>query len=251
MENLQNDILFLLLEYVSSKALPLVSAAADSLSLLAENFHRIRIHDETLIHIIDRLAWGISENLSIDAKLKRKDLTSITSICAILFKCLLDWLMAVPTTVVANPNIALRISELIDEAIHVATVGMDAIEAEKEKPDDDEKESVATNKQEFNEIFKIYEHLRDAAESTLYHLTHHLDNFPPPLGPAIMNSTIPDPLDEDGTELYDCHYLAFNDSSIITLIEKPQGMFSIFSKLTHFITNPPSNIHMQKTKFAF
>jgi hypothetical protein len=212
----------LLLEYVSSKALPLVSAASDSLSLLAENFHRVHIHDETLIHIIDRLAWGISENLSIDETVKRKDLTSITSICSLLFKCLVEWLIAVPTSVVTNPNIALRISEVIDEAIHVANQGMESIESEKEQSTDEDKEIIQTNKQEVNEIYKIYETLREAAENTLFHLTHHLDNYPPCLGPAVMNTNIPDSLMEDNSETHDCHYFSFNDSSVVAIIEKPK-----------------------------
>lgn len=35
-----------------------------------------------------------------------------------LFKCLTDWLIAAPRHIIANPNIALRVSEIIEETLH-------------------------------------------------------------------------------------------------------------------------------------
>lgn len=221
----QNDLLFVLLEYVSCKQLPLVSAAADGLNLLADNYERINLHQDTSIHIIDRLAWGISENLSIDEHAKRKDLISNVTICSILFQCLLEWIMAVPSHLMANPNISLRISEVIEEAFHVAAVGIDGVEREREKLQV-EGEIIATNKQEAQEIIKIYERLRESAQNTLAHLTHHLDNFSPIYGPSMMNSILSDPINEENFDHVDCHYFSFNDNTILTLFEDPNGTIS-------------------------
>ncbi|KAJ3373261.1 Ral GTPase-activating protein subunit alpha-2 [Kappamyces sp. JEL0680] len=219
---LQNDIIFVLLDQISSKQLPRVSAAADGLCLIANNFQRIKIPDDTLIHIIDRLAWGISENLSIDENTKRKDLVSLVSISSLLFQCLLGWLMEIPSKIVSNPNIALRITEVIEEAIHVSAVGIEGIEAEKTLMRPEAGDIFATNKQEYNEMVKIYQHLRNSAENMLLHVNHHLDNYSPFCGPSMMNSTIGDPLSEDGQEHYSCQYFSISDAILLAIMEYPE-----------------------------
>eukprot|EP00842_Homolaphlyctis_polyrhiza_P004845 jgi/Hompol1/5361/HPOL_000406-RA len=47
-------------------------------------------------------------------------------IVSILFRCLIEWLSSTPRSVMRNPNIALRVSEVIEEAIHVSCVGADS-----------------------------------------------------------------------------------------------------------------------------
>ena len=222
-EEFQNEIIFILLDQISSKELQMVSAAADGLSMICDNLLRIKINEETLIHIIDRLAWGVSENLSIDESAKRRDLVSIASISSLLFQCLLDWLMAASDTIMTNPNIALRITEVIEEAIHVAIVGMDSLLVEQEIVPAENKDVFATNKQETAELIKTYQHLKESSENTMLHLLHHLGNYSPAYGPATMNSSITEFKAENQSEEFDSessHYLALHDSTIVCFLEK-------------------------------
>jgi hypothetical protein len=74
--------------------------------------------------IIDRLAWGISEHLVLDEKTKtnHSEILNVSTIVNRIYKSLLEWLMAMASSVLSNPNIALRITEVIEETLHVAVL---------------------------------------------------------------------------------------------------------------------------------
>jgi hypothetical protein len=128
--------------------------------------------------------------------------------------------MVIPSKIVSNPNIALRIAEVIEEAVHVASVGIESIENERGLMPIEEGDVFATNKQEFNEMIKIYEHLKSSAENILLHLNHHLDNFSPFFGPSVINSTIVEAF-EESDENNAIQYFSINDSFILAFIEIP------------------------------
>ncbi|CAG8526097.1 24048_t:CDS:10 [Dentiscutata erythropus] len=76
----------------------------------------------------------------------------------------------------------------------------------------------------------VYNGFMEVAEYVLLHLTHHLDNFAPLHGPAMMNSTLIGPLgsetkDDEASDNY--HYFSFNDTTIITLVEIPGDNSSV------------------------
>lgn len=126
--------------------------------------------------------------------------------------------MASPRSTMSNPNIALRVSEIIDETIHAASSGSPEtsennltnlkidIEGE-DSPDDIDK--------------KARKVMKAAAENCLLHLLHHYDNFPPVSGPARINSVLCDP-GEDRPDSDAHHYFALKDKSIITIIDLPK-----------------------------
>lgn len=198
---LQHELLMMLLENVSFRNVKISKASADGLSILAENYQSTNLDDETVILIIDRIVWGISEHLTVDDKTQRikGDLHATASIVSRLYRCLLEWLMVVPSNIFTNPNISLRLSEVIDETVHVASVGI-----EKEKEEDNH----------FYFLLKVTIINEESAENTLVHLNHHIENYSPLYGPAMINSTIATP------ELKS-HYLSFNKHTIISFTELP------------------------------
>ncbi|KAJ3313951.1 Ral GTPase-activating protein subunit alpha-2 [Boothiomyces sp. JEL0838] len=106
---------------------------------------------ETNMLIIDRLVWGISEHLQYDDRRRKiSDVITCVSIVSNLLKTLLELLMTFPSNLVSNPNISLRISEVIEETIHHATIGMD--------PNSSENSDLT--EAELNEVIKSYQVLK-------------------------------------------------------------------------------------------
>jgi hypothetical protein len=69
------------------------------------------------------------------------------------------------------------------------------------------------------------DYVKESSEATLLHLLHHFNNFPPPNGPATMNSNILGPgisNDEKVDAYHDqFEYFSFNDHTIIAVVEGP------------------------------
>jgi hypothetical protein len=164
--------------------------------------------------IIEKIIWGISEHLVKDEKGKSslQDVMISAIIVSRLFRTLLEWLMVVPSHYVSNPNISLRITEVIEETIHVAMAGVESI-SEKEPPT-----PVDTNTAE---LVQLYQLMKEAAENTLIHLFHHIDNFAPRYGVATLTSQINDFPTEEKADFENHHYLSFNNHTIIGFIDLP------------------------------
>ncbi len=88
-------------------------AATECISLLIQDQSLFKIDHYTFITVIDRICYSISEHISFDEKATSRE-SSITA----LFDCLTDWLVAAPRDIIGNPNIALRVSEIIEETLH-------------------------------------------------------------------------------------------------------------------------------------
>lgn len=65
--------------------------------------------------------------------------------------------------------------------------------------------------------------IKETAENVLEHILHHVNNFAPPHGSALMSSAIADPVFIDDYSKNNDKYLYFtyNDSTILTLVEIP------------------------------
>ncbi|KAJ3260663.1 Ral GTPase-activating protein subunit alpha-2 [Boothiomyces macroporosus] len=167
---------------------------------------------ETNMLIIDRLVWGISEHLQYDDRRRKiSDVITCVSIVSNLLKTLLELLMTFPSNLVSNPNISLRISEVIEETIHHATIGMD--------PNSSENSDLT--EAELNEVIKGYQVLKESAINVLIHLTHHLDNFSPMHGAAVINSDLVETDADENVDGNNIQYLSIKSGTIVTLIDMP------------------------------
>ncbi|KAJ3269501.1 Ral GTPase-activating protein subunit alpha-2 [Terramyces sp. JEL0728] len=204
---LKHDILNVLLDSISTKNYKAANAAAIGISLIGECHESFE--SETIMQIIDRVVWGISEHLQYDDRRRKlSDVITCVSIVSNLLKTLLDLLMSFPSNIVSNPNISLRISEVIEETIHHATIGMD--------PNSSENSDLT--EAELNE---------ESAINVLIHLTHHLDNFSPMHGAAVINSDLIEPV---GEEEENTQYLSTKSGTITTLIDMPAGIHKIYQE---------------------
>jgi hypothetical protein len=217
---LQNEVLLSLLEHISVKNIKVACAAADGIALLAEAFPKLRAFDADFIMlIIEKVIWSISDHLISDekSKLNLRDVAVSCTIVSRLFRILLEWLMVVPSQFVSNPNVSLRITEAIEETIHASLSGLEfVVEAANQN-----KESNTTDNN-LLEIQQLYHSMKESAENTLIHLFHHVDNFGPPFGVAMMNSQINDYLGDEKMDMDNHHYLAINNHTIVGFIDVPE-----------------------------
>ncbi|KAF7726352.1 Ral GTPase-activating protein subunit alpha-1 [Apophysomyces ossiformis] len=157
--------------------------------------------------------------------------------------CLLEWLMIIKPEVLSDTELCQLVFDVIEFAIHVSSEG-----GEKILPHTPVERSSHVKKKEQPFKFKLLaekrpalhnEHVdmmigsdddqgyvKESAEAVLYHLLHHFNNFPPPYGPATIQSTIVGPgvatEEKSDIEYHQYQYFSFNDTTIIAFIELPQ-----------------------------
>jgi hypothetical protein len=61
--SLKNDIFMVLMENISVKSIKVSRAAAEGLSIIAENCTKLDIGDESFVNVIDRIGFSISDHL--------------------------------------------------------------------------------------------------------------------------------------------------------------------------------------------
>ncbi|OAJ40951.1 hypothetical protein BDEG_24625 [Batrachochytrium dendrobatidis JEL423] len=218
-----------LLDNISLRDPRLARAAIDCLTLFAHSYETLQLDRELVHQIIDRLVIGISENMQFDEKTRKQAsvVNSAAIIVSMLFRCLVDWLSCTPKTVMTNPNIALRVSEVIEEAIHISCIGVDAQQSHstvRSNSTDDGalnpelRDSSSIEK----EIISSFRAIRSCAENAMMHLLHHTDNFAPINGPAMMSSHISEPHYEE-TNNHSIQTFTYNDNFIISFVDIEQG----------------------------
>ncbi|KAI8895011.1 hypothetical protein BC833DRAFT_602787 [Globomyces pollinis-pini] len=217
---LQTDLLTTLLDFISCKELRIAKAANDGLSLLGCEYKRLIIEEAETMVVISRIVLGISEHLSMERK-HVEDLRICVTIVSHLFRTLLDWLMNIPSKLVENPNTALRVSEVIEETIHVAVNGVESqMDLIKQRDKAESKEKDEQTAIGSNDMLNLYQSLKDTAQNTLLHLSQHLDNFSPINGPAAINTLIVDPMEEEiDSDMY--QYFSSSNSTILTYVDIP------------------------------
>ncbi|KAH6561932.1 hypothetical protein BASA60_011309 [Batrachochytrium salamandrivorans] len=194
-----------LLDNLSLSVPRLARSVIDCFTLFAHNYDILKLEMDLVHQIIDRIVIGISENLQFDEKNTKADTETV--IVSMLFRCLVDWLSCAPKSVMTNPNIALRVSEVIEEAVHVSSIGIDAQYAS------------GTFRVNSTENISAPE---ACAENAMMHLLHHVDNFAPTNGPAMMNSHISEP-SYDQDENHNIQIFAYNDNALLSFIDLQKG----------------------------
>ncbi|KAL2913609.1 hypothetical protein HK105_206911 [Polyrhizophydium stewartii] len=232
---LVNDCIAILLDYISLRKPRETRASLDCLSVLSQNYDRIRLDTELVHQIINRIVFAISESLQLDDRARKQihDVSCSAMIVSMLFRSLVDWLSSAPKCVISNPNIALRVSEVVEEAIHVSHAVIDCSGANGDRigcADDEpgathERSSSSTDEKEIASQFKAIRSLtlqKACAEHALIHLLHHVDNFAPINGPAMMHSLISEPQVEDD-DADPWQYFTFNDQAILSFADMQKG----------------------------
>ena len=100
---------------MADKEASISHAATDCMLFLAQYATNHGIDRDMCTMVIDRICWSISEQINSDQKIFRRE-RSIPS----LFKCLTEWLVTSPADTMPNPNVSLRVSEIIEETIHAS-----------------------------------------------------------------------------------------------------------------------------------
>ncbi|KAI8926778.1 hypothetical protein BC831DRAFT_211576 [Entophlyctis helioformis] len=230
---LVQDCIGVLLDHISLRKPRETRAAADCLSLFAQHHAMLKLEDDIAHHVIDRIIFAISENLQFEDRSRKQsiDIGASAMIVSVLFRCLVDWLSAVPHALMSNPNIALRVSEVIEEAMH-ATYTADAsgngAGPERAGSADCDSDAGAGHQQrgenalDEKEIGSLLKSIRSCAENALIHLLHHIDNFSPINGPAMMHSLISEPPIDD--EEFDSHqFFTVGDHVVLSFSDTNQG----------------------------
>ncbi|KAH6578448.1 hypothetical protein BASA50_009014 [Batrachochytrium salamandrivorans] len=217
-----------LLDNLSLSVPRLARSVIDCFTLFAHNYDILKLEMDLVHQIIDRIVIGISENLQFDEKTRKQTqkVNESAVIVSMLFRCLVDWLSCAPKSVMTNPNIALRVSEVIEEAVHVSSIGIDAQYASgtfrvnsTENISAPEVREQTSSKKETLLSFKT---IRACAENAMMHLLHHVDNFAPTNGPAMMNSHISEP-SYDQDENHNIQIFAYNDNALLSFIDLQKG----------------------------
>ncbi|CAG8520853.1 1490_t:CDS:10, partial [Gigaspora rosea] len=249
-----------ILEQLYWSHLSIVSAATDCLIAFAQNSSLWCDQDGIYIMILQDvfayLIGALNEHINLH---KTSNRNGRGFIIAKLFYCLLEWLMVIPTSLFTDTELCQLVFDVIDMALETSGSDSPRIyrkycsnlsnkecgkskdftvrfkKAEKKVVlnstlDNEQNIHVvgAENDVEDVNFVKVISH--EVAEYVLLHLTHHLDNFAPLHGPAMMNSTLIGPLgndtkDDEASDNY--HYFSFNDTTIITLIEIPGDNSSV------------------------
>ncbi|KAI9282378.1 hypothetical protein BC943DRAFT_328675 [Umbelopsis sp. AD052] len=227
--------------------LPVVIAACDSLySLISHYSHQTDYDNRILQTILSKLLDALNVHLKNYDKTVKGGRSLIISK---LFSLLVGWLMAIDPDIFTGTQLRQIVFDTVEYALHISG-------AETEKllphPPVDQSEE---NKQLKSLSFKVSpdqrprfsandmamvndvtfetddtDSVKESTEATLLHLLHHFNNFPPPNGPATINSNIlgPGVSNDEKADTYQeqFEYFSFNDHTIIAFVEGPQRLDS-------------------------
>ncbi|CAG8473524.1 8582_t:CDS:10 [Paraglomus occultum] len=231
--------------------LPVVAAAADCLSVFAQN-NRPNQNDDAKIYtsiievVLSNLVGALDGHLNLQRGAQRNGRGFIITK---LFQCLNHWLMAIPPRIFIETELYQLVFDVIGLTFEVTgyepskydkllttkpkksrsrkTVQNSSIKFEKA----DRRvclSATLNNEHGVHVVGADYPEdpdlIKDVAECILLHLTHHLGNFSPIHGAAMTSSSLvgpvgSDPAEDELSEHY--QYFSINDTTIITLIEVP------------------------------
>ncbi|RIA87709.1 hypothetical protein C1645_776672 [Glomus cerebriforme] len=233
-----------LLDQLYWSNISVVSAAADCLIAFAQNSSMWSDNEEIYVMILQdvfaNLIGALDEHITIQ---KATTKNGRGFIIAKLFYCLLEWLMAIPSSIFTDTDLCQLVFDVIDLAFedngaeslnYYKKVYPTPLKSQGKETSLRFKKSARKIALGVNLSSETYVHVgfendiedenfvKEVAECTLLHLTHHFDNFSPLYGPAMINSTLTGPLgtdtkDDECAEHY--QYFSFNDRTIITVVE--------------------------------
>ncbi|KAG9294631.1 hypothetical protein G9A89_008110 [Geosiphon pyriformis] len=246
--------------------LPVVCAAADCLIVFAQNCS-ITWDDDGLYlmmvqDVFGNLIGALNHHLNLQKGAQRNGRGFIL---AKLFYCLLEWLMVLPPKLFTDTELYQLVFEAIDLAFDV-TGTESPKHHDKLLPIPPNKSRGKRHGNDATVRFKKAERticlsanlnnehgvhvvgadsiedadlVKDVAECVLLHLTHHLNNFAPLHGPAMISSNLMGPIGSETKDeeiSYHYQYFSFNDTTIITLVEMPGEETSVSRMIVRDVT---------------
>lgn len=201
---LVEECLNVLLGHLHQHNLPAVNAAVDCLNLFSQSFpHLSRLDGNAAFGVVEKIVGAIQEHLAANPPSRNQELIR-ACIVARLFYCLLDWLLCVPSKWFHNTRFVQLVFDTIEAGLSEGGPPPGSGKLRRNGPPSDGKNrrTPRVGEDSSSDIAKSGSQLsldedgndqetsliRDAAENVLMHVLHHVDNFPPTNGPAMMNT---------------------------------------------------------------
>ncbi|KAG0169558.1 Ral GTPase-activating protein subunit alpha-2 [Apophysomyces sp. BC1015] len=235
-----HECLLSLLNHLYWCSIPVVNTAVDCLNTFAQIYNEKLDSDGIIVQeVLTRIIDALNVHLK---SYERNSKTGRGFIISKLFSCLLEWLMAIQPEVLSDTELCQLVFDVIEYAIHVSQDGSEKIlphtpvvrpsnSKKKEQPFKFKllaEKRPAIHNEHIGMMIGLEDdqgYVKESAEAVLFHLLHHFNNFPPPYGPATIQSTIVGPgvaaEEKTDTEYNQYQYFSFNDTTIIAFIELP------------------------------
>ncbi|KAJ3222533.1 Ral GTPase-activating protein subunit alpha-2 [Clydaea vesicula] len=254
-----DDCINSLLSHLTSPSLKIMSYTTGTLCFLAENVPKLQYMEEAIIKgIIEKIVGSLNEVLMFPNDIMSKEVRSV--IVSRIFYCLLEWIMVASRAVISNTHTSQMLCDVIEYALTQTPAPFNDYASEssdtektnntkKEKKEFIRKHSLIEKKKGnitgmvdilnllgfgnqiiFSSAMDEFETenvedglIQETAENVLEHILHHVNNFSPPYGAALMHSSVMEPafLDENSKNNGKYLYFTYNDSTLITVIEIP------------------------------
>ncbi|KAI9015426.1 hypothetical protein DFJ74DRAFT_680173 [Hyaloraphidium curvatum] len=238
-----------ILGHLLQRNLHAINAAVDCLNLFSQSFANLdRLDQNAAFGIIEKIVGAIQEHFAWVPAGRNQELVRACAI-ARLFYCLLDWLLCIPPEWFQNARFLHLVFDTIETGLNegMPLVGPGSKRGRgppesrpSRRPPARVNEESSTDISKSGSMASIEEGqepgdqeptlIRDAAENVLMHVLHHVNNFPPTNGPAMMNTSILDPELADDTDRSKTLYFSYNEKTLLTFVEM-QGRTPLDSKV--------------------
>ncbi|KAJ2959225.1 hypothetical protein NQZ79_g5312 [Umbelopsis isabellina] len=222
--------------------LPVVIATCDALYTLISCYTHDMDSDKMIIKtILSKLVDALNVHLKFYDRTVRNGRCIIISK---LFSLLVGWLMVIQPTIFTGSELCRLVFDTIEYALNITAAEMEKLlphppidvgENGKQEPvlsfkvDPDNRPKFSANDMVMVNDLSLEnddtDYVKESSEAALLHLLHHFNNFPPPNGPATINSNILGPgisNDEKVDAYHDqFEYFSFNDHTILAVVEGP------------------------------
>lgn len=202
-KSIVDDCLNFLLGHLKQHNLQAINATVDCLNLFSQSYANLKKLDQNVAFgVVEKIVGAIQEHLNSSVAGRSQELIR-ACIVARLFYCLLDWLLCVPAKWFGDGRFLQLVFDTIEEGLNEGAPppgsgkqrgkgdlkGKRGPKAGEEASTDMTKSGSQTSLDDGQEPGELETGLiRDAAENVLMHVLHNVDNFPPPNGPAMMNT---------------------------------------------------------------
>ncbi|KAJ3289654.1 Ral GTPase-activating protein subunit alpha-1 [Borealophlyctis nickersoniae] len=127
-----DDCINAILDHLTAGNLKVVTAAADGLTLYAQNVALLKYLDRGIMEsVLAKLVGALSEHLMFQHGTTNKEMRG--HIISRLFYCMLEWVMIMPPDLLSTPKVSHLVFEVIESALGVAAAAS-TTEPDKERP---------------------------------------------------------------------------------------------------------------------
>lgn len=203
-----DECLAFLLGHLKQHNLHAVNSSVDCVNLFSQSYTNLgRLDQNVAFGVVEKIVAAIQDHLGTIVTGRSQELIR-ACIVARLFYCLLDWLLCVPPKWFGDSRFVQLVFDTIEAGLNEGAPPSgpgkqkykgDVKSKKHGRMVDDVSADIAksgsqTSLDESQEQGELETGLiRDAAENVLMHVLHNVNNFPPPNGPAMMNTSVSRP----------------------------------------------------------